>query len=77
MNPSANTRYYGGNGTIHGTTDLDVETRNGKVVAVWFRCCALPFNQTEVDKDRAKEMESMYDGNDIPLLDGVQLIDGK
>lgn len=36
-------RYYGDGGTIHGTTHLDVEMQDGKVVAVWFRCQVLPF----------------------------------
>ena len=47
---------YGHNGTIHDTQHLHVETRHGKVVAVWFRCCMIPFEQVLVDNDRAREM---------------------
>lgn len=50
---------YGFDKTIHGTLHLDVETRKGKVVSVWFRCLGLPFEQHEVDKFRAQEMERM------------------
>lgn len=72
MEPTKGTRYYGGNGTIHGTTNLDIETRDGRVVAVWFRCQALPFHKTEVRKSRAEEMERMYRAQKM-RLDGVTL----
>lgn len=49
-------RFYGNGGTIHNTNHLDIETRNGEVVAVWFRCATLPFEQVEVNEQRAKEM---------------------
>jgi hypothetical protein len=50
--------YYGDGGTIHSTTWLDVETFQGTVVAVWFRCRSLPFQQHEVDGRRASLMET-------------------
>jgi hypothetical protein len=51
---------YGHNGTIHGTQKVNVEIdRTGRVVSVWFRCCALPFDQTVVGIDRATEMLTM------------------
>ncbi len=53
---AAPSRFYGDNGTIHRTTYLDVETCNGEVVSVWFRCQQLAFAQTEVSADRAAEM---------------------
>jgi hypothetical protein len=57
-------RRYGGNNTIHNTGYVDVETdTEGKVVAVWFRCATLPFKQSKVDPERAKEMERMYQIN--------------
>lgn len=59
--------FYGGDGTIHSTTYVDVETHKGKVVAVWFRCSQLPFLQTEVDADRAAEM---YHQHLLPI-DGI------
>ena len=54
---------YGHNKTIHGTQWLNVEVdRDGHVVSVWFRCCALPFDVTIVDKERATEMRRMSVG---------------
>jgi hypothetical protein len=54
-------RLYGGNNTIHDTAYVDVETdADGKVVSVWFRCATLPFKQTIVSRERANEMERMY-----------------
>lgn len=50
---------YGHDKTIHRTTALDVETYKGKVVSVWFRCMALPFQQDEATEERANEMERM------------------
>lgn len=43
-NPS---RYYGDGGTIHSTGHLDIETQDGQVMAVWFRCQMLPFRVVE------------------------------
>ncbi len=67
-------RFYGGSGTIHGTEQVNVEVCDGRVVSVWFRCCALPFDQTEVDSERAREMDRMMLGH-IPKLVGVQVED--
>lgn len=64
-------RFYGDDGTIHRTTFLDVETHNGVVVAVWFRCQAIAFKQCDVDADRAAEMLAMPS----PLITGVQVSD--
>ena len=47
---------YGNGGTIHQSKELDVETYNGKVIAVWFRCAMLPFEQAEVSKSRMEDM---------------------
>lgn len=38
---------------------LDVEVFNGKVVAVWFGCISLPFDEHECDNQRAIEMIRM------------------
>jgi hypothetical protein len=65
-------RYYGDGGTIHDTGYLHVETCNGRVVSVWFRCQMLPFQQVEVDEARA---ESMTDSAGIPVLTGVEVVD--
>lgn len=38
---------------------LDIEVFNGSVVAVWFGCLALPFDEHEADTERAIEMVRM------------------
>jgi hypothetical protein len=39
--------FYGGDGTIHDTGHVDVQlNKDGDVVAVWFRCRMLPFQQS-------------------------------
>jgi len=48
--------YYGGEGTWHRNEMLDVETHDGVIVAVWYRCMMLPFRRIEVDAERANEM---------------------
>lgn len=53
---AAQTKTYGGDKTIHRTKHLDVEVHNGRVVAVWFRCMQLPFEEHKVDARRAAEM---------------------
>lgn len=68
-------RFYGDGGTIHGTTHVDIEVRDGHVVAVWFRCAALPFVETQVDAERALEMKRMYTDNPMPEVHGLQLCD--
>lgn len=68
-------RQYGFNGTIHRTNILNVETdKKGKVLAVWFRCQLLPFDQTVVDGNRAKELKQIVD---LPNLHAVVLEDKK
>ncbi len=69
------TRFYGDGGTIHSTTHLDIETRNGEVVAVWFRCQTLPFKQTKVDKSRAESMVDAYEEHSSPEIHGLTLTD--
>lgn len=68
---------YGHNSTIHRTTELDVEVdREGKVVAVWYRCTLLPFKQEDVDQPRAASMRSCYtDKKAIRPLLAVELGD--
>jgi hypothetical protein len=51
---------YGHDKTIHRTKILNVEVdKNGRVVSVWFRCMALPFDMTVVDDNRAIDMDRM------------------
>jgi hypothetical protein len=75
---AAPARYYGDGGTIHHNGELSVETHCGTVVAVWFRCQALPFHQSEASGERAIEMERMY-GNEKQdcgvILTGVEVLD--
>ena len=69
------TRFYGGNGTIHRNTELDVETtKDGQVVSVWFRCQELPFRQTVVSSNRASEMMQMTARSQVELH-GVTVMD--
>lgn len=69
-------RVYGGDGTIHGTNYVDVEVLDGKVVAVWFRCQPLAFEQYDVEEDRAKSMRAMYEES-RHSLNGVIMEDTK
>jgi hypothetical protein len=69
------TRYYGDGGTIHNSSKLDVEVDvGGKVVAVWFRCQALPFRQSMAEEQRAREMRNMYTNHQCELH-GVEVKD--
>jgi len=69
-------RTYGHDGTIHGTKHLDVETDSqGNVVAVWFRCQLLPFNQIRTPVNRSIEMEKAYASGNIPELRAVVVKD--
>jgi hypothetical protein len=49
--------FYGGDGTIHQSGHVDVQLdRDGNVVAVWFRCAMLPFNESIVDDEYAAQV---------------------
>lgn len=71
------TRFYGRDGTIHRTEQLNIELDpdNGEVVAVWFRCQPLPFTQTTTTEERALEMRGMYEHGPMPAIVGVTLKD--
>lgn len=69
------TRYYGNGGTIHSSGVLDVEVHEGKVVAVWFRCQALPFRQANPHANRATEMRRMSADVNRLILCGVEIKD--
>ena len=45
---------------MSGPQKIDVEVRNGLVVAVWFGCLHLPFEQHEVGSEREDNMNDMY-----------------
>lgn len=64
---------YGAGRTIHQTGHVDVETHNGKVVSVWFRCLALPFRQSEVHEIRAHEMAHMAELHEPPSIHEIVL----
>ena len=64
---------YGHDKTIHKTELLNIEVdKSGKIVSVWFRCLALPFDVTLVGDQRAEDMDSMYEG-DIKSLIAVEV----
>ena len=48
---------YGRNKTIHRTKllNIEIDKRTGRIVSVWFRCMALPFDITKVDRTRVNE----------------------
>lgn len=72
---AAPSSYYGNGGTIHSTTELDVETDSaGRVVAVWYRCRMLPFRQETVDEERATAMRGV---RDLPAITGIEVRDAK
>lgn len=63
---------YGDDKTIHRTTNLNIEMdATGHIVAVWFRCIALPFDVHVANKQRAKEMEDMYKRHPMPPITAV------
>ena len=66
---------YGEDRTIHQDGYFDVETRNGEVVAVWFRCVPVPFLQSKVDAGRAREMQNMYSTLNVTPVTGIVLDD--
>lgn len=68
-------RYYGDGGTIHSGGKVDVETLDGKVVSVWFRCQMLPFEQHEVDAIRAEHMDAAVAYARTTSITGVEVRD--
>lgn len=67
-------RVYGHGGTIHDTEKLDVEVNaNGTVVAVWFRCQQLPFEQSFAQQSRAANVK--VPNVKLPRLVAVEVID--
>lgn len=68
-------RFYGDGGTIHSSVELDVETRDGMVLAVWYRCQPLAFRQVEVGYSRATELTEVIQSYGAPMLRGVVLED--
>lgn len=69
---------YGDDGTIHRTGSISVEVDDlGNVVAVWFRCMALPFRQSDVDDQRAKELKSLYADGQGPNTREIVAIESK
>ncbi len=68
---------YGHDRTIHRTKYVDVEVdKDGRVVAVWFRCMVLPFEQSDVDYDRAAEMRQAYKGHSPRKILAIEVEDG-
>lgn len=68
---------YGRNKTIWGTKllNIEIDKKTGEVVSVWFRCLALPFDVTKVEKDRSEEMKRMYKENKSIQINAVEIIE--
>ena len=66
---------YGRNNTIHHTKllNIEVDKKTGEIVSVWFRCMALPFDVTKVDKERSDEMKEMYKENKMNRINAIEL----
>ena len=70
---------YGKTNTIHRTklVNIEVDSKTGEVVSVWFRCLALPFDVTKVNKSRSSEMKNMYKNNSIADINAIEVIDNE
>jgi hypothetical protein len=56
-------RFYGDGGTIHSTGTVDVEVgKDGRVVAVWYRCLNLPFMVSDTGAQRVVNPKSRITG---------------
>ena len=67
---------YGYGNTIHQTGNVNVEIGpDGHVVAVWFRCMPLPFDEHVVDQSRADDMKRMMEGMKDARLIAVDVVD--
>lgn len=71
MNRTGEEFVYGHDQTFHRTTHLDVEVDSqGHVVAVWFRCLMLPFEEHRVDAARATEMRRVQE---LPSIHAIHV----
>lgn len=52
-----------------------VEVHDGRVVAVWFRCQPLPFQQSDRGKARATDMDRLYESAQAVRLLAVEVED--
>ena len=70
---------YGGDKTIHQSKNLGVEiSPAGHVVAVWFRCRPIAFEECGVDYARSAEMRDMYSNAvDKTAFEIIGIIDDK
>lgn len=66
---------YGYNKTWHRTHQINVETHEGRVVAVWFRCMVLPFTVSDCGETRAIEMDKLYGEPEGPSAYKVHAVD--
>jgi hypothetical protein len=64
-------RFYGADGTIHTSDDLEIEVLNGKIIGVWFRCMQLPFRQIDIDAFRAADIHP----GGLPRIVGIEVLD--
>ena len=67
--------HYGDEGTIHRTGMVNVEVdKHGRVVAVWFRCAMLPFDQTVVEWGRVKSMRRIYEAGVLTPITAIDFL---
>lgn len=66
---------YGYNRTWHRTHHITIEVHEGTVIAVWFRCMALPFEVQHCGKTRVQEMKTMYAEPDGPTSFKIHAVD--
>lgn len=66
---------YGRNNTIRHTKllNIEIDERTGEVVSVWYRCMALPFDVTKVDKERSEEMRRAYKEQGVPQINAIEI----
>lgn len=70
---------YGRDNTIHHTKllNIEIDERTGEVVSVWFRCMALPFDVTKVNKERSEEMRRAYKEQGVPQINAIEIEEKK
>lgn len=73
--PGAARQHYGDEGTIHQTGEVNVEVdRHGRVVGVWFRCALLPFTESVVSWERARDMRHAYQRAAFPRIAAIDFV---
>lgn len=74
---SSDVMSYGYDKTLHQTGEINVEVYDGNVISCWFRCMALPFTQTNINRSRAADMLDMYSTNVDNNIVGIDIVKKK